>query len=84
MSVLATYRCPKKAGEGSSRVLSAVLVGDRVEFRGGAYGRHSVAADDPRRVDAHWRGYVANTRGRGAKPRAVTAAALAAATGRPA
>jgi hypothetical protein len=33
-------------------------VGDRVEFRGGHFGTHSVLADNDERVRTHWRGYV--------------------------
>ena len=38
MKVLANYRCPKAQSESHSRVLSAILVGDRMEFRGGKWG----------------------------------------------
>lgn len=91
--VLVTYRCPRK-GAATSRHLSATLTPDnRVVFSGGPYGTHTIEADssdwpgDPlvtdadnlKRVNAHWRGYVAAAAHARAKPRGVTKAAWTAA-----
>jgi len=56
--------------------LTAVLIGNRVHFQGGLYGSHSVGADDPQRVNAHWRGYCANSNGGRASPVRISARCL--------
>lgn len=48
----------------------------RVHFWGNS-GTHSVAADDLKRVNAHWIGFCSANRGKKASPKRITAAAIA-------
>jgi|ETNvirnome_2_300_1030623.scaffolds.fasta_scaffold82715_2 hypothetical protein len=67
------YRAPRRPGQMTAAYLSATLRNGVVDFTGGAHGRHSVLADDLKRVNAHWIGYVKNTRPN-ASPRRITKA----------
>jgi hypothetical protein len=84
--VLVRYRYwakPRKSrrfpdGDTHCSEMRATLVGDRVRFTGGKHGAHEVAADDAKRVNAHWLGYVRATYGEGAVPARIPKRVLAA------
>lgn len=76
-TLLATYRTAMKA-DGKSLHLAASLDGDRILFKGGKYGEHSVSATQTSLagINAHWEGYCATNNNGRAKPRRITRAQL--------
>jgi hypothetical protein len=59
---LASYHIPRAPGQNRSGWMMAVVLNGVVDFTGGKYGRHSILADNPKRVNAHWVGYVRHSR----------------------
>lgn len=44
----------------SNGLLFAEKTGNRVVFKGGLYGQHSITTDNKRRIEEHWNGYCQN------------------------
>jgi hypothetical protein len=62
--ILATYKGRPHPGEQRCAVYTASYRNGRVVFSGGPFSNHAVPADDLKRINAHWVGYVtsSNTR----------------------
>ena len=50
---LASYHIPRAPGQNRSGWMMAVVENGVVDFTGGKYGRHSILADNLKRVNAH-------------------------------